>query len=354
MTFFLQDILRQPQELQRALDFLCGDGRAALDHAAVAVKNANHIYFTGMGSSWHAALGAGFLAHSNSLPVHTLDACDLLEFGFLPKGSVVVMISRSGRSIEVASIMEQARNAGAIVIGLTNTAESPLALQSDIPIVVPIAPDHAISVNTYSTLALAAGALAATVSAQFSPAAIAALSHAFEQTSQSLPVWQQQIADTAWLLPRVPYYFLARRSSFASAQETRLVWEEGVKTPATAMGTGSFRHGPQEVITPQIRFCQWIDATYTRESDLAVARDLTWLGSPVMLIGQNLPEDVATLTFQLPMIPREWQFLVDVIPAQLAGERLSRLSSVNCDVFRYCSFVVEHDYGLLKSGGTLQ
>ena len=26
------------------------------------------------------------------------------------------------------------------------------------------------------------------------------------------------------------------------------MWEEGVKSPATAMGTGSFRHGPQEMV----------------------------------------------------------------------------------------------------------
>jgi len=58
--------------------------------------------------------------------------------------------------------------------------------------------------------------------------------------------------------------------------------------------------------------------------------------------------------FQLPAIPPEWQFLIDIIPAQLAAERLSRLSGVDCDSFRLCSFVVEDEYGLLPkqtSGG---
>ncbi len=354
MTFFLQDILRQPQELQRTLNFLCGPASQTLERAASAMRQAQHIYLTGMGSSWHAALNAGYICHRNGLPAHMLDASELLEFTRLPAGSVVVLISRSGRSVELEPVMELARNAGATVVGLTNNPESPLALQAHIPIVVPITPDHAISVNTFSTLGLAAGALANASAGTFTAITIDALFRAFEETSQRLSGWQQQIADTQWLLPRTPYYFLSRRSSFGSAQEARLIWEEGVKSPATAMGTGSFRHGPQEIITPEIRFCLWIDAAYGREQDLAVARDLKKLGSPVMLIGQNLPEDAAMLTFQLPPIPGEWQSLLDVIPAQLAAEHLSRLSSVNCDVFRYCSFIVEEDYGLLKAGSAIQ
>ena len=66
-----------------------------------------------------------------------------------------------------------------------------------------------------------------------------------------------------------------------------------------------------------------------------------------MLIGQKLPEDTEDLVFQLPEIPSEWQFLVDIIPAQLAAENLARLSGVDCDSFRYCSYIVEDEWGLL-------
>ena len=349
MTFFLQDILRQPYELQRTLDYLCGSGSRPLAKAVAAIHNASHLYLTGMGSSWHAAMNAGFICHRNGSPAHSFDAADMLEWLTLPPGSVVVIISRSGRSVELTPLMHLAARAGALVIGLTNDAKSPLALDSDIPIVVPVTPDHAISVNTYSTLNLAAGALAAAAAGHFTPATIEALAAAFENTTYLLPAWQQQIAESAWLIPSTPYYFLARRSSFGSAQEARLMWEEGVKTPATAMGTGSFRHGPQEIVTPDVHFALWIDSAYMRGQDLAVARDLTKLGSPVMLIGQEIPQDAGMLTIELPYIPAEWQFLLDVLPAQLAAERLSRLSHVDCDVFRYCSFIVEDDSGLLNA-----
>src|SRR5206468_3839291 len=87
MTHFLKDILRQSEELRRTIGLLSqdGGGRPALEAATAAIRGARHIYLTGIGSSWHAAL------------------------------------------------------------------------------VVPIAFDHAISVNTYTTLALAAGMLASSV-----------------------------------------------------------------------------------------------------------------------------------------------------------------------------------------------
>ena len=91
----------------------------------------------------------------------------------------------------------------------------------------------------------------------------------------------------------------------------------------------------------------WVDAERMREQDLAVARDLKELGSSVMLIGQDIPESAGDLVFQVPSVLPNWQFLIDIIPAQLAAETLARLSTVDSDTFRYCSFIVEDEYGLL-------
>ncbi len=70
------------------------------------------------------------------------------------------------------------------------------------------------------------------------------------------------------------------------------------------------------------------------------------------MIGQSVPQDAGDLVFQLLSVPPGWQFLTDIIPAQLAAEKLARLSGVDSDTFRYSSFIVEDEYGLLqqKSG----
>ena len=390
MTHFLKDILRQPEELQRIIEHLAGArgtrpgappsamGRTQLRAAAESIRGAGHVYLTGIGSSWHAALNAGAMFHRHGHPVYLLDADELLRFGAFSRDSAMILISRSGKSTEIVQLASKARKAGVKVIGITNAREGTLAKAADIAIVVPIALDHAISVNTYTTLAMAAGMLASAVVAETafrqdaekeagssgqnrprndepgvfeqgaSDSGLAdSLSRAVAEAGRAIPGWQEQIAKSAWLEPRGTTYFLARGSCLGSAYEARLLWEEGVKRPATAMGTGGFRHGPQEIVSDGVRFGMWIDGAQMREQDLALARDLRTLGASVMLIGQHVPEDAGDLVFQLPAISSEWQFLLDIIPAQLVAERLSRLSGVDCDTFRLCSFVVEDEGGLL-------
>src|SRR5206468_12182724 len=86
--------------------------------------------------------------------------------------------------------------------------------------------------------------------------------------------------------------------------------------------------------------------------DLSLAADLKRAGAKVLLVGQGLAHDAAgaaDLLLELPPVPAAWQFLLDVIPLQLAAERLAALRGVDCDVFRFCPYVVESESGL---GGT--
>lgn len=347
MTHFLCDILRQPDELQRTLDYLWGTGRSSVEKAASLIRTAAHVYLTGIGSSWHATLSAGPLFHKGGRPVYMKDASELLEFATLPPNAVLIVISRSGRSVEIVHLLAKARESGATVIGITNSEEGTLAREAQISLTIPVALDHAISVNTYSSLCLAAGVLATATIGSLEQNLATTLSRAIADAGGAIPGWQEQIEEATWLEPGSVTYFLARGSSLGSCHEARLLWEEGVKSPATAMGTGGFRHGPQEMIRRGARFGLWIDGSSMRGQDLAVARDLGRLGASVMLIGQDLPADAGELVFQLPRMPAEWQFVIDPIPTQLAAERLARFSGVDCDSFRLCSFVVEDEYGLL-------
>lgn len=350
MTQFLKDILRQPEELRRTLEHLMGSvgaGGGALDAATAAIRGARHVYLTGIGSSWHAALNVSMLFHQHAYPVYLHDAAELLAFAAFPKDSAMIVISRSGKSTEIVQLVAKARKAGVKVIGITNAPEGTLAKEAHHSIVVPIQLDHAISVNTYTTLALAAGLLASSVTSSLDSALTGLLSNAFGEAGRAMPKWEERITKSAWLNPHSTTYFLARGSSLGSAYEARLMWEEGVKTPATAMGTASFRHGPQEIISKEMRFGIWLDGAQMREQDFALTRDLGKLGARVMLIGQKVPEDAGDLVFQLPATPAAWQFLIDIIPAQLVAERLAGLSGVDCDTFRLASYVVDDEGGLL-------
>jgi glucosamine--fructose-6-phosphate aminotransferase (isomerizing) len=347
MTHFLRDILRQPKELRWTLEHLTSSGAPGIEKAAAVVSRARHTYLAGIGSSWHVALGVSPMFNEAARPAHLVEASELLLLSGFPAESAVIVISRSGRSAEIVQLVKKAKQSGVKVIGITSAPEGTLARQADAPVVLPIELDHFISVNTYTTLAAAAGVLVQKVVNKFETTDARDLAAAIDEAGRAIPLWQKQMAESNWFAPGRTTYFLGRGASLGTAQEARLMWEEGVKSPATAMGTGAFRHGPQEMVREGMRFAMWIDAALMREQDFATAHDLRKLGCSVMLIGQRVPRDLGDLVVELPEVRREWQFLIDCFPAQLAAEHQARISGVDSDSFRLCSFIVEDEAGLL-------
>src|SRR5260370_33471401 len=99
MTRFLQDILRQPDELMKSLVLLNSHKRNSLESAADAIRKARHIYVTGIGASWNPAVGAGLIFHAGGVPVHMLEASEVLQLAVIPHGSGILVLFRSGRRI---------------------------------------------------------------------------------------------------------------------------------------------------------------------------------------------------------------------------------------------------------------
>lgn len=350
MTRLLEDILRQPPELSRLLGRLTGAQAGLLAEAAAAIRHARHVHVTGIGSSWAASISVAALFQLGGRAVTLTDASELAHFAEIPPESVMLVLSRSGRSAEIVELIPLVRRAGAYLIAITNAKESPLARAADVCIPLEMQYDHAVSVNMYSGVALAGAVLAATAMDRWSSPVASEIEEALREAGRFCGDWREAMESSAWFSAEAPAYFLARGPSLASCHEAHLLWEEAAKVPATAMTAGAFRHGPQEMIRPGIRFGIWIDPVRMREADLNVVEDLRRLGCSVMLVGQNLPRGAADLTLSVPQTPADWQFVVDMIPAQLAAERLSRLRGVDCDTLRLCPFIVEDESRLMLDG----
>jgi glutamine---fructose-6-phosphate transaminase (isomerizing) len=203
-------------------------------------------------------------------------------------------------------------------------------------------------------LAMIGALLACAIEGDFDDSLSVQLQSAISATAASLSSWREQIAASDWLDPHSPTYLLGRGASLATCHEGRLLWEEAAKLPASAMPTGGFRHGPQEVVREGLRIALWIDRETLRTQDLALAEDLRRLGVKVLLIGQDLPSDAGDLVLQVPAIRREWQFLIDIIPIQIAAELLARAGNQDCDTFRLCQYIVEDEGGIIPPDARLE
>lgn len=346
MKKLLQNILSEPAELTQSLDYTTGQGHAELQRAASLVRDAQHIIITGIGSSWHAGMAVQSLFLRAGIFATLHDASELLHYAEIPSGSVLIMLSRSGRSVEIVGLLEKAAASHALVIGVTNTPESPLGQQATVVLPLKAAFDHNISITMYTALVLVGGLLAVETSKALSSQVISSLRVGFDAVEKRLPGWRNQIENSSWICGEDPTYFLARGSSLASCHETRLLWEEGAKAPASALPTGGFRHGPQEFICSGVRIGLWIPQGSLRKNDLALAKDLRSQGVRTLLIGSQLPVDAADLVLDLPPMPQWWEAVFDIIPTQLVAERFSRQREVDCDSFRYCPYIIESEGGL--------
>jgi glucosamine--fructose-6-phosphate aminotransferase (isomerizing) len=346
MTNLLQDILHEPEELIKTLENSWYQKRQTLEEAGRMVREAQAVYIVGIGSSWHAGMAVLSIFHAFGYPAILIDASEMVHFTSVPRKSTVIILSRSGRSLEVVQMIEQLKSQLARIIAVTNTTESPLAKEADVCLQVHARFDHLVSITMYAALALAGSLIATVAVGRLDEVLVRTLTESLASTKYAMPLWQEQIETMTWLNRDAPTYFLARGGSLASCHEARLLWEEAAKAPASSLSTGGFRHGPQEMVHEGLRVAMWLHGEKVRTEDLAVAADLRRNGSRVFLIGQGLDINAADLVISLPTIPPRWQFLVDIIPVQIAAERLSRLRGVDCDAFRLCPYIVEHAGGL--------
>ena len=125
---------------------------AAIDKAA---KEAGITVLTGMGSSFHALhplhvrlIGRGIwstLVETSELIHHQLE--------LLGPGTLLVVVSQSGRSAETVRLLEA--KSGSPVVGVTNTAGSPLATAADATVFTRAGEEASVSCKTYVAALLA-------------------------------------------------------------------------------------------------------------------------------------------------------------------------------------------------------
>ena len=347
MSKLWDDIVRQMDELKKCLDHTLGNGRSKLDSAASIVKSAKHVYITGIGASWHAGIGVQHLFHAHGIPAHLVETAELEFMCPIPPDTALIVLSRSGRSIEIVNVLDKAAQTNAKIIGITNAADSPLAKRADITLLCNVAFDAAASIATYTAPGLIGGLLAAHSAGKLDADLPKSLARAFAECNALVPTWRTRIRKSGWLEAEGPTFFLARGCSMASSYEARLLWLEVAKATSTSMTTSTFRHGPQEILAAgDIRVAIWLDPERSRENDLRLVNDLRKRHSAVFVIGQHSKSDSRDLWIDLPGIPADWQFLIDIVPIQIASETLAMHRGYDCDRFVVSSYVVESDGGL--------
>lgn len=132
----------------------------AFAKAVDVMSKCNRIATSGCG---HSGIACSHFAHSLCCierPARFISPSEAVHggMGFVQKGDVVVLASRGGKTSELLPILDISKQKSAVVIGVTENADSPLALKSDIhiPMHIEKESDKYNSQGTSSFVALAA------------------------------------------------------------------------------------------------------------------------------------------------------------------------------------------------------
>lgn len=343
-------IRAQAQSLAGVLAYQCGEGAEALDSAARLIRSRQQVIITGMGASFFAALPLETQLCSMGINAVAVEAGELLHFrNNAYRDAVVLMVSRSGESIEIAKLLEALKGHQPI-IGVSNRPKSRLAREADVAISINSLDDDIVALQTYTgtllTLALLASAVDGSLSkAQAEFQDLLPRFDALVQTSlESLRDWDE------FLKTGTSLYLLARGGSFASAQEGALLFNEVSKAPAVSMATATFRHGPVEVVDENFRGLIFAPQGPTQKLNVALARDLVRFGGQVRLIGPGVADATDVPLIELPAVRDVLAPIFEVVPIQAAALRLAELHGVVPGSFRFAPPVALDEASFGKPG----
>src|SRR5215813_2158213 len=352
---FMTEILDQPPALRRAAALL--DGQA--DYFALTeslLDRRGPLLLTGMGSSFHACQAAASALGQRSVLAVTTNTAELLHFQWktAAAASAVVLVSQSGRSVEVLRLVEKLISLAhrPRLIAITNGTDNPLTSLVDVCLDTAAGAEVGPSTKSYAATFVPLTALVETMSAAASRrSTAAALSYvaeaaylaadATEQLITKAPALAEELFE--WLDGRRMVTILGRGVARGAAETSALVLKEAARFPAEALDAADFRHGPLELAGPDLAVVLLSLEEPTRRLDDRLATEVARHNSAVLVVANAPSPTDGVRKLEIGHIESLLACAVAVIPAQLLAWRIARAVGRHPGEFRLASKVTTEE-----------
>jgi glutamine---fructose-6-phosphate transaminase (isomerizing) len=331
---FLAEIHEQPAALEallRHLDEFETAGRACVERAPSVVRLVGHgssdaaasygVYAFGLLPGWTA------LRDSISLSVYYRAEVDFAS-------SVVIGVSQSGRTPDVVSYVDRARQRGAFTIAVTNDPGSELARAAELTLPLYAGEERAVAasktlVNTFAALALLAGC----ATGRGGEVAVA-MQQVADTMRAALPGLEAAVAPLATTFAFVGrMYVVGRGIELGTAREIALKLTETCRIAAESVTSTDLSHGP--IAAVDAMFPIWTIASRDEcLPALVAAAELARKAGATLVASGSAAEEVAGAEFRLPVPESPMPVLsplLSVVPGQLFADALSRAKGLDAD-----------------------
>jgi glutamine---fructose-6-phosphate transaminase (isomerizing) len=335
-TPYIAEILSQPSVLHSALASLDLTPLLPL-RESIARGQVERIVLTGMGASLYGAYPAWLALVQAGLLAYLVDAAELVHYAralVTPK-TLLWVISQSGRSAELLhTLTPGALPQPKLLLALTNDLTSPLARSAQVVLPIDAPVELTVSTRTYlNTLAISQ--LSALVLAGLDPQpGLDQLQDATHKLGLYLSTWQEQVEQLVQAVGLPPNLaILGRGPSLAAVHTGALVQAEAAKYPALALNAAEFRHGPLELVRPDLTVLVLAGPGDTLPLNRRLAVEIDQLGGKVLWIAPTPEPELPWI--EMPAARGLGLPLAEILPFQLLSLALAKQSGIEAGKFNF-------------------
>ena len=332
--FMLKEIFEQPRALRMTLqgrvDVAKGEIRlGGVGEHARKLANAKRVVFVGQGTALHACMIGKYL-FEDLAKVHA-EHDFASEFRYrnpiVEDGTVVVAVSQSGETADTLAALTEAKQRGALALGVVNVVGSSIARETDAGVYLRVGPEIGVASTKAFTGQVMVNSMLATFIGRrrfLSQEYVSHLLRELEQVPAKIEralAWSERIrAATAKYIHRENWLFLGRGVNYPVALEGALKLKEISYIHAEGMPAAEMKHGPIALIDEGMPVVFVATRNSQYEKVLSNIEEVRSRGGHVIAVATEGDEDIKRLAqevFYVPDCIEMFQPLVTVIPLQL-------------------------------------
>ena len=346
--FMQKEIFEQPESLRMTLSGRLNTHEGTVHLGGVSqfareLVRARRFIFTAQGTAWHAGLVGEYLFEDIAkIPAETEYASEFrYRNPLIEDRTVIIAISQSGETADTLAALREARERGALALGIVNVVGSTIARETDGGVYLHCGPEIGVASTKAFTSQLAVLAMLAIymgrrrfLSQQDSRRLIHALHAIPDQIREVLDQSDEIRRVTQEIADRENWLFLGRGYHYPVALEGALKLKEISYIHAEGMPAAEMKHGPIALINDGMPAV--FIATRCSQYDKVIGNieEVRSRGGHVIAVATKGDEEikrVAEHVFYVPDAPEPLQPLLTVVPLQLLAYHAAVLRGCNVD-----------------------
>ncbi|MGM0587066.1 MAG: glutamine--fructose-6-phosphate transaminase (isomerizing) [Bacteroidota bacterium] len=347
--FMLKEIFEQPTSIADCMRGRLNpeDGHiqlGGLTDVMGQLEQANRIVIAACGTSWHAGLVGEYLfEHLAKIPVEVEYASEFrYRDPLIGEGDVLIVISQSGETADTLAALREAKEKGALVLGVCNVVGSTIARETHAGVYTHAGPEIGVAstkaftaqVTVLTMMALLMAKSREVIEEEYYNRIIKALSEIPAKVKDILD-HTDKIKEMAQLFTYAPnFLYLGRSFNFPTALEGALKLKEISYIHAEGYPAAEMKHGPIALIDEQMPVVVIAATSHTNDKMISNIEEVKARKGRLIAVTNPDNEEVLKLSefnIEIPNTEDVLSPLLASIPLQLLSYYIAVNRGCNVD-----------------------